>query len=119
MTTDFTSEYKALRAAAAAEGKKTRLSLSYTCETEEETERRLRAVFPLREYAILTEVQGIVQRSVQAGKYIRVGDNIAFGTNDGRWNVDDFTRYETIALYEVDDEGEVIDLIKMFGVVEI
>lgn len=119
MTTDFTSEYKALRAAAEAEGKKTRLSLSYTGEPEEETERRLRAVFPLREYAILTEVQGIVQRSVQAGKYIRVGDNIAFGTNDGRWNFGDVTRYEKIELYEVDDDGEVIDLIRLFGVVEV
>lgn len=105
MTTDFTADYKAISAAAEAEGKKTWLSLSYTGEPEEETEKRLRAVFPLREYAM--------------GKYIRVGDNIAFGTNDGRWNVGDFTRYETIALYEVDDDGEVIDLIRMFGVVEI
>ena len=105
MTTDCTAEYKALRAAAEAEGKKTWLALSYMGDTEEENEKRLRAVFPFREDAM--------------GKYIRVGENIAFSTNDGRWNVDDFTRYETIALYEVDDEGEVIDLIRMFGVVEI
>lgn len=105
MTTDFTADYKALRAAAEAEGKKTRLSLSYTGEPEEETEKRLRAVFPFVEDTL--------------GMYIRVGENIAFSRNDGRWNVDDFTRYEMIALYEVDDDGEVIDLIKMFGVVEI
>ena len=45
MTTDCTSEYKALKAAADAEGKKTRLSLSYTGEPEEETERRLREIW--------------------------------------------------------------------------